>query len=163
VGFRNATCRSQFHSVGVKHWYKTRSDYSVRTGLFSCPQWYGHNWVEFMLWPTDSRPISLGVGHRFETHDEILLFPFFCRTIALLFVLGRPLWREDWSVICSAICQWSESRRTHNQTLLSYLRLLGSLSVASYDSQGLRWKSSNPPPHGSKRVLLNAVMNLRGP
>jgi hypothetical protein len=27
-------------------------------------------------------------------------------------VLGRPLWREDGSVICSAICQWSDSRRT---------------------------------------------------
>jgi hypothetical protein len=65
----------------------------------------------------------------------ILNFPFFCRKIALLIVLGRPLWREDGSVICSAICQWSESRRTHNRTLLSHLRLLGSLSVASYDSR----------------------------
>jgi hypothetical protein len=50
--------------------------------------------------------------------------------------LGRPLWGEDGSVICSAICQWSESRRTHNHTLLSHLRLLGSISAASYDSQG---------------------------
>jgi hypothetical protein len=50
--------------------------------------------------------------------------------------LGRSLWREDGSGICSAICQWLESRRTHNHTLLSHLRLLGSLSVASYDSQG---------------------------
>jgi hypothetical protein len=60
----------------------------------------------------------------------------------------RPLWRGDVCVICSAICQWSESRRTHNPTLLSHLRLLGSLSVASYDSQGLRCKYSHPPPHG---------------
>jgi hypothetical protein len=29
-----------------------------------------------------------------------------------------------------------------------YPRALGSLSVASYDSQGLRWEYSNPPPHG---------------
>jgi hypothetical protein len=50
--------------------------------------------------------------------------------------------------MCSTNCQWSESQRTHNHTLLSYLRLLGSLSVASYDSQGLRWKYSYPPPHG---------------
>jgi hypothetical protein len=76
-------------------------------------------------------------------------FPFFCRKIALLLVLGRPLWWEDGSVICSAICQWSESRRTHNHTLLFHLRLLGSLSVASYDSQELRWKYSYPPPHGN--------------
>jgi hypothetical protein len=67
---------------------------------------------------------------------------FFCRKIALLFFLGRPLWWEDGCVICSEICQWSESPRTHNYTLLSHLRLLGSLSVASYDSQGLRWKYS---------------------
>jgi hypothetical protein len=30
----------------------------------------------------------------------------------LLFVLGRPLWREAGSIICTAICRWSESRRT---------------------------------------------------
>jgi hypothetical protein len=29
-----------------------------------------------------------------------------------------------------------------------YPRALGSLSVASYDSRGLRWRYSNPPPHG---------------
>jgi hypothetical protein len=106
------------------------------------------SWVKMMLWPTVSRPISLGVGHPFGAHDEILLFPFFCRKIALLFVLEHPLWREDGSVICSAICQWLESRRTRNHTLLRHLRLLGSVSVASYDSQGLRCKYSYPPPHG---------------
>jgi hypothetical protein len=148
-----------------------------------------------MFWPKVSWPIGLGVRHPLQFHDQILIFPFFCRTIALLFVFGRPLWREDgsaicsalcqWSesrrthnhtllshpttefpfccllrlagitvevfyplwredgsVICSAICQWSESRRTHNHTWLSHLRLLGSLSVTSYDSQGLRWKYS---------------------
>jgi hypothetical protein len=49
--------------------------------------------------------------------------------------LGRPLWREDGSTIYSAVCQWSESRRTHNRTLPFHLGLLDSLSVASYDSQ----------------------------
>jgi hypothetical protein len=29
-----------------------------------------------------------------------------------------------------------------------YPRALGSLFIDSYDSQGLRWKYSNPPPHG---------------
>jgi hypothetical protein len=82
--------------------------------------------------------IRLGVGHPFGPHDHIFVFPFFCRTIALLFDLGYPLWREDGSKICSAICQWSESRRTHNHILLSHLRLLSSLFVASYDSQWLR-------------------------
>jgi hypothetical protein len=37
--------------------------------------------------------------------------------------MGRPLWREDGSAICSVITQWSESRRTSNHTLLSHLRL----------------------------------------
>jgi hypothetical protein len=31
-----------------------------------------------------------------------------------------------------------------------YPRALDSLFVASYDSQGLRWRYSNPPSHGSK-------------
>jgi hypothetical protein len=40
-----------------------------------------------------------------------------------LLQVGRPLWREDGSVICSAITHWLESYRTHNHTLLSHLRL----------------------------------------
>jgi hypothetical protein len=36
---------------------------------------------------------------------------------------GRPLWREDGSAVCSAITQWSKSRRTCNHILLSHLRL----------------------------------------
>jgi hypothetical protein len=35
-----------------------------------------------------------------------------------------------------------------NRVAQVYPRALGSLFVASYDSQGLRWKYSNPPPHG---------------
>jgi hypothetical protein len=93
--------------------------------------------------PSVNQSVCLGVGHPFGAHDQIFLFPFFCRKIALPFVLGRPLWREDGSAICSAICQWSEPRRTHNHTVLSHPRLLGSLSVASYDSQGWRWKYSS--------------------
>jgi hypothetical protein len=36
-------------------------------------------------------------------HDQVLFFPFFCQKIALLFVLGCPLWWEDGSVICSEV------------------------------------------------------------
>jgi hypothetical protein len=72
---------------------------------------------------------------------RFFFFLLFCRKIALLFVFGRPLWREEGAVICSAICQWSESRRFHNHTLLPHLRLLG------YDSQGLWWRYPYPPPH----------------
>jgi hypothetical protein len=111
------------------HWIVSWVDV-VTDGLSAHP-----SWCRVPLWPMTR-----------------IFFSFFRRTIALLFVSGRPLWRENGSVICSAICQWSESRRTHNQTLLSDLRLLGSLSVASYDSQVLRWKYSNPPPKGGQWI-----------
>jgi hypothetical protein len=103
-----------------------------------------------LSWCCDQRSVSLSLlasGTPLGPMTRFFFFPFSCQTIAFLFVLRRLLWREDGFVICSTICQWSESQRTHNHTLLSYLRLLGSLSIASYDSQGLWWKYSNPPPH----------------
>jgi hypothetical protein len=81
-------------------------------------------------------------------------------TGSCLLHIGCPLWREDESVICSAITHRLESRRTHNHISLSHLRLpqpgepgsriyiprnrmaqlcpqaLGSLFVAFYNSQG---------------------------
>jgi hypothetical protein len=42
-----------------------------------------------------------------------------------------------------------------------YPRVLGSLFVASYDSQGLRWRYSNPPPHGSTHTLVEVEVKLR--
>jgi hypothetical protein len=47
---------------------------------------------------------------------------YFLSEICGLVSVGRPLWREDGSEICSAITQWSESLRTHKHTLLSHLR-----------------------------------------
>jgi hypothetical protein len=38
-----------------------------------------------------------------------------------------------------------------NRVAQLYPRTLGSLFVASYDTQGLRWRYSNPPPHGVRR------------
>jgi hypothetical protein len=85
--------------------------------------------------------------------------------------VGRPLWREVGSVICSAITHRLESRRTHNQILLSHLRLPqpGGPGSRIYIPQeqggpvippgtgfpfrrllrlaGLRRRCSNPPPH----------------
>jgi hypothetical protein len=107
----------------------------------------------------DLRSVSQYVlmsGTLLGSMTRFYFFPFFCWKITL-FVLGHPLWREDGSVIFSAICQCSESRRTDSYTLLSHLRLLGSLSIASYDSQGLRWKYSYPPPHGDRVILTVAT------
>jgi hypothetical protein len=47
--------------------------------------------VEVTLRLTISLSACLVVGHPFGAHDQILLFPSFCRKIALLFVLGRPV------------------------------------------------------------------------
>jgi hypothetical protein len=88
-------------------------------------------------------------------------FSFLLSENCFSLLLGRPLGREDGSAICSAICQWSESRRTRNHTLLSPLRLLGSLSVASCDSQRLRRKYSYPPPHGSLAQSQSVTVTLR--
>jgi hypothetical protein len=46
-----------------------------------------------------------------------------CLKVSVLFLLGRPLWREDGSAVCSLITHWSESRKTRSHTLLSHLRL----------------------------------------
>jgi hypothetical protein len=47
--------------------------------------------VEVALRLAVSQSVCLEVGRPFGAHDQILLFPFFCQKIALLFVLGRPL------------------------------------------------------------------------
>jgi hypothetical protein len=75
-----------------------------------------------------------------------------------LVTVGRPLWREEGYAVCSATTQWSESSRTSNHTLPSYLRLLkpggpGSRIVAVITPgtgvplrlARLRWWYSNPP------------------
>jgi hypothetical protein len=50
--------------------------------------------------------------------------------------------------VCSLQCNHSLVRSLMpNHTLLPHLRLC-SFFVTCYDSQGLRWKYSNPPPHG---------------
>jgi hypothetical protein len=55
----------------------------------------------------------------------------------------RPLWQEDGSLVCITVNIKSGSLRIHDHTLLSHPWLvqiypwaLGSISVASYDSQG---------------------------
>jgi hypothetical protein len=46
---------------------------------------------EFVLRPTDSRPVRLGIGPPFGAHDEILSFSFLRLTITLLFFYFRVL------------------------------------------------------------------------
>jgi hypothetical protein len=116
--------------------------------------------VEGKLQPTVSRPVYLGVGLQTATHDKIC---FYLDSFGF-FNLGRPLWREDVSLIYSYNCFWALAEQTlsgSNPAELKtifyclvwaskspylyprnrgytelYPRELGSLFVASYNSQG---------------------------
>jgi hypothetical protein len=70
---------------------------------------------------TDSQSVSM---YPYGTCEQILLpVGTLSSEICGLVAVGHPPWREDGFAICSAIIQWSESRRTRNHTLLSHLRL----------------------------------------
>jgi hypothetical protein len=64
--------------------------------------------------------------------------------------------------VCSLQCNHSLVRplTTNNHTLLFHPRLC-SLSVASYDSQGLRWRYSNPPPHGDVPAITKETISTQ--
>jgi hypothetical protein len=83
----------------------------------------------------------------------IFLFFFRLTITFIIFPMASSLTRKR---VCSSDCLQSlvRSLTTSNQTLSSHQRLC-SLSVASYDSQGLRWRYSNPPPHGEEVVCLS--------
>jgi hypothetical protein len=127
---------------------------------------------------TDSQSVCFGNEHPCGTCDQIL-FPvgMLLSEICGLVSVGRPLWREDGSAICSAITHWSESLRTRNHTLLSHVRLPqpggpGSLIYIPQEQggpvispgtefplrrllrlAGLQWRYSNPPPTWRDRFL----------
>jgi hypothetical protein len=63
--------------------------------------------------------------------------------------------KRVWSLEC--IHSLVRSVTPNNNTLPSHLRLC-SLFVASYDSQGLRWKYSNPPPHGDWVLKYDSIL-----
>jgi hypothetical protein len=69
---------------------------------------------------TDSLSVCLGIEYPCGTCDQIL-FPvgMLLSEICDLVSIGRPLWREDRSAICSVITRYSESLRT--RTILNCL------------------------------------------
>jgi hypothetical protein len=77
-------------------------------------------------------------------------YPFFSDNIFVVLPVGRPLWREDGYVTVQSLT--GQVTEANNHTLPSHLRLCSPF-VASYDSQGLRWRYSNPPPHGVQLSL----------
>jgi hypothetical protein len=80
--------------------------------------------VKVTLRLTVSQSVCLAIDHPYATCDQIL-FPvgMLLSEICGLVSIGRPLWQEDGSAVCSVITQLSESLRTRNHTLLSHLRL----------------------------------------
>jgi hypothetical protein len=134
--------------------------------------------VEVTLRLIVSQSVCLGIDHPCSTCDQILLnVGMLLSEICGLVSVGRPLWREDASAICSVITQWSESPRTRNHTLLPHLRLPqpGVPGSHIYVPQeqgdpailpgtrfplrhllrlaGLRWRYSNPPATWRDRSL----------
>jgi hypothetical protein len=103
-------------------------------------------WVEFILRLTVSRPVRLGIGFPVGPMTRLYPYPFFK---APSLTRGR---------VCNLQCNhWLvRSLRTNNHTLPSHQRLC-SLFVVSYDSQGLRWRYSNPPSHG----VIDDSSNIR--
>jgi hypothetical protein len=90
--------------------------------------------VQVVLQSTVSQPVCLDVGPPSEAHDQIFITVKHLRSLCCgmsSLTIGR---------VCNLLVQFavtlrSKSHRTHDHILLSHLRLLGSLFVASYDSQ----------------------------
>jgi hypothetical protein len=67
---------------------------------------YNYHTVKVILRPTVSRPVRPGVRHPSGTRDQFFPFSLWSFLDCCGFVgVGRPLWREDGSVICSAMTQ----------------------------------------------------------
>jgi hypothetical protein len=117
------------------------------------------SWVEYILRPTVNQSVCLGIGLPFGAHDQILSLSFLLWQLLCCSSCRVPSLTRGW--VCNLQCnRWLvRSLRTNNHTLPYYQRLY-SLFVVSYDSQGLWWRYSNPPPHGSK-VKVKVKVTLR--
>jgi hypothetical protein len=85
----------------------------------------------------DWRSVSLGVEPTLGLVSRYYFLSERCCLHCSLVSVGSPLRREDGFAVCSAMTQWSGSRRTCNHTSLSHLRLPqpgGPTSLISCDS-----------------------------
>jgi hypothetical protein len=116
------------------------------------PAYVELSWVEFSC--GFMQPVRLGIGPPFGTLDQILSCSSFSSDNYFILRSKAPsLTRKR---VCILQCSHSLVRSlTPNHTVPPHLRPC-SLFVASYDSQGLRWKYSNPPPHGCPAYVYSS-------
>jgi hypothetical protein len=144
---------------------------------FICERWHQRTvkWVDALIHQT-SRSWSSWGRQSVDQFVWVSGLPFGPLTRFYLALLSSSdiyfilLWKAPSLTrkrVCSVQCNHSLVRllTPNNHTLPSHLRLC-SLFVASYDSQGLRWRYFNPPPHGvnkPKRLkhVLSATRKLK--
>jgi hypothetical protein len=137
------------HLIGFQRNAKRAFGSNRRNISFQAPQ-SDNSQVEFR-W-CDRRPIGL-----FVFVSGTLLGPM-TRFLFFISFAGQMLCSSYWGAL-------SNERVTRVVRVAedSLLRLLGSLSVASYGLQGLRWKYSNPPPHGVSDTVFTKCSPFQNP
>jgi hypothetical protein len=135
-----------------KHWFPTTVPKLLKDWLIHISSWSsscGRQSVDQFVWVSG---LPLGPMTRFYLVLLSSSDNYFILLSKVPFLTRKR--------VCSLQCNHSLVRllTTNNHTLLSHLRLY-SLSVASYDSQGLRWRYSNPPPHGEEWEL-STISNI---
>jgi hypothetical protein len=150
--------------MGVFHFNKL----SLRRISFSWPPnlIFYQSRFEVTLRLTVNQWVCPGIEHPCGTCDQIFLpVTSLLSEICGLVSVGRPLWREEGSAICSVMAQWSKSRRNRNHTLLSQLRLLPTWRVRFpyLHPPGTGWPRYTPRHWVQQHIKFNEMTNKLTP
>jgi hypothetical protein len=125
--------------------------------------------LSFMLRPTGSRPVCLGIKHPFGAYDQIFIIlmkitVFFCGAPSL--TRGRVWLLYMLLALASAIFLSFEPLGSRDHILLSHIWDLPFRRLLRL--AGSRWRYSIPPPHGSTafyncHAALREVTVFKGP